>query len=147
MAQANETWFYAGRRTARGGKSMVYAWVDADGEERYYKALAAGSTGASYTIDVTREGDRVTVAPRSLRFVESEAAPVDDVRGWRVEDAAAYHDIEAKKAERRAADSDEVQDALDVLRRQFKASKTYSAKWAFAQWVASEVARPPRGDR
>lgn len=144
--RTTETWYYAGRRIAAGGKAFVYAWVDAEGEERYYGKLktAFGQIGAAYTVAVTRDDDRVRVDPESLRFIDDKASHVA-IEAWRVEDTAAYHQLESRKAEKRAAENDELQDALDVLRRHFTACKTYSSKWSFAQWVAAEVARPPKG--
>lgn len=139
--QATERWVCAGRRIVKGGKLATAWW---DGERELLFAKTPGTIGATYDVEVTREGDRVSMRGKPTYVATVEIPNDDQVSGWKVEDADAYHEIETKRAEKRAAEDDAVQDALDVLRRHFGACQTYSAKWGFAQWVAAEVARPPR---
>lgn len=140
-----ERWFYAGRRVTTKGKQYD-AWYDGEQIKLYPKT--PGVIGAGYDVEVSRDGDGTTMHGKP-KYVASAAADTtgDLVRGWKVEDADARHEIETKREEKRAAEDDEVQDALDVLRRHFHSSRSYSAKWGFAQWVAAEVARPPRDKR
>lgn len=143
-AAVTERWRYAGRRTASGKTKTLHAWEPAPGEDLVYFGKVTGSVvGAIYDVDVSRDGG-VTLHG-SPRYIEAPADGDDVARGWRTEDAAARHDLEVGREEKRAAVDEEVQAALDVLRAHFAACRSYSAKWSFAQWVAAEVARPVRG--
>ena len=142
-ATTTQTWAYAGRRLAKGGKSYIHAWVDHAGKERYFKGLRGSVIGGVYTIEAElRDGD--TVARQGTLAYTGETHPgADDVSAWRTADAAASYELEQAKAERRAAAAgDELERALDVLRRHYQAGRSYHARWAFQQWVAAEVSRP-----
>jgi hypothetical protein len=141
-----EVWTYAGRRVAANGKTLVHAWVDDTGEERYYVKLKALEVGGRYTVEVARDGERVSVSQHVVweGTLPQTGPDRERVQGWKAEDRAAQHTIERRREEKRVADDSQLEEALDVLRAHFAACPTYGAKWTFAQWVAAEVARPVR---
>lgn len=148
MARETERWVYAGRRLDGKGKTF-HAWYDPKTERTlHFGKVPAHTIGEAYDVDVDRDGDSVVVYG-DAKFANAGIilASAELVAGWRAEDADARHEIESKRAEKRAAADSDVEEALDVLRNHFQSCKSYSAKWGFAQWVAAEVARPPRGDR
>lgn len=149
-----ETWVYAGRRDAGKGK-IVHAWVTLHDEGRevlFEKKITGHTVGGLYDIAVTRDDGRVTVHGTPTFTLEpaepaaSDLATLDAMRGWAAEDRAAYQLVEARKAERAAAKNDELDAALEVLRR-YHDRLTYAKRAAFRQWVDGEVSRPPTPER
>lgn len=144
--KTTERWIYAGRRLS--GKGKLYgAWYEPTSERTMWFPKTNGVIGSAYDAEIERDGEKTTLYGSPVFATSDADVDADLVRGWKAEDADAYHEIETKRAEKRAAADDEVERALDVLRSHFDSCKTYSAKWGFAQWVAAEVARPARGDR
>lgn len=147
--KTTERWHYAGRRLDGKGRTL-HAWRTPDGSVVLFSKAPGVAIGAVYDVDVSRDGERTTMygSPRFAgRSAELELELDDElVAGWQAEDAAARHDAEQAREEKRAEKDPELEAALDVLRRHFGACRSYSAKWSFAQWVAAEVARPPRGE-
>lgn len=99
-----ETWTYAGRRELKGGK-LGGLFLDEKGEEMLW-AMGGGmihrSIGATYEVEVLRDGDHTRARLSGMRFLE--AADPDDPRipAWDLADRAAYTTDAARKAEAKA---------------------------------------------
>jgi hypothetical protein len=142
-AKTTETWLYAGQRLYKTSR-IVHAWVDGEGVERYYTKLKALNVGGAYEIDVTRQEDGAVSVVPDVRFVDAQTATDEQLVKRRAEDAATRGVLDSKRAEKRATEDNEMDAALEVLRRHHAAIGPYGHRWAFAQWVASEVTRRPK---
>lgn len=150
-APVAETWLYAGRRRGADGKAMT-AWSTPSGKLVYFgkDRSARLAIGHAYTVDVTRDGDRLTRHgdPRFVPAGEAERAATDDERHeWRAEDAAFSHLLEAERLEKAAGVDDELEQALDVLRSYMEQLTNYQRQSAFLDWVRGEILRGPRSER
>jgi hypothetical protein len=147
--KTEETWLYAGQRLDTKGKPFG-VWVDeAGGEMHFRKLTSVGIPGGAYAVEVTRAETGTTVHghPRYLAE-QSEREPTEAQRErWLAEDRAARATLEAKRAEKAAAASDELNDALEVLRRHRARIRSYAGRAGFDIYVAGEIARPARPDR
>lgn len=144
-----ETWLYAGHRT-NDGKTVSHVWVDPEGKELFFKKLPGSMPGHAYQIELTRgEEGRVTVhgSPRYLGSSADRQATDVQLETWRGEHAAANGRIESNRAEKNAGADDELQQALEVLRRHHNRLRGYVKKGAFQAYVLGEMQRPPNGEK
>lgn len=143
-----EEWLYAGQRL-NAKEQLYHVWVDPSGEQLGYRKLPAGMPGQAYHVDVDRTNGTITVkgAPRYRAELATRQATPAQIETWRAETAAARQILEAKRAEKNAAGDDELQQALEVIRRHRHRIKSYAKRGAFDSYVLGELGRPPAKQR
>lgn len=142
--RTTEEWIYAGKRL--DGKDKTYqVWIDPSGAELHYRKLPGSMPGHVYAVDVSRDDGSICVFgnPRYLAEQATRAATPAQIETWRAETTAARQILEGKRAEKRAAEDDDLQAALEVLRRHHAKLRSYTKKGAFAGYVLGEIQRPP----
>jgi hypothetical protein len=139
-----EEWIYAGERLDAKDKPYT-VWIDPAGEELRYRKLHGGIPGQTYAAEIQRAESGITVhgQPRYLAEQATRSATPAQTERWRAETAAAKQILEAKRAEKAAGENDELQAALEVLRRHHSKLRSYAKKGAFASYVLGELQRPP----
>lgn len=138
-----ETWLYAGQRLFN--KKVTNAWHDGQ-RLLYFGKLSGGVPGGAFAVEVVRDGDSVSVtgSPRYLAERADRKATQKQLDEWRAETAVAKQTIESAREEKSAAADDELDRALNVLRRHHARLGSYARKAAFQTWVTGEVQRPPK---
>lgn len=142
VATVVETWLYAGQRLDPKGK-IFHAWHDGHDVVHFVK-LPAHIPGHAYAVETIRDGDRLSVrgTPRYLAEQGDRQATGRQLDEWRAEHAAAKATVESKRLEKDAGD-DELERALEVLRRHHERLRSYVKKGAFQSYVLGEMQRPP----
>lgn len=122
-----EEWIYAGERHARVKNTTLNVWIDPSGEELYFSKVSGGIPGQIYAVQVTRDSSvHITGSPRYLaEQATREPATAAQIDAWRAETAAARQMIESDRAEKAARADDELQAALEVLRRHHSKLRSY----------------------
>jgi hypothetical protein len=110
-APVEEIWTYAGRREIDGKR--YYAWQDGHGKQRYYAKVPASTVGGKYALMVTREGERVFVAP-DLRYT-GERVDEQTRREMEALDIAAATLLAAQARDRSDARRKALEDAIAPL--------------------------------
>ena len=143
-----EEWIYAGERLDSQDK-LYTVWIDSAGEELHFRKLNAGIPGQVYKVEVDRSdgGVRVSGSPRYLAEQATRSATPAQIDAWRAETAAARQALDAKRTEKSAAEDDELQAALEVLRRHHAKLRSYAKKGAFQSYVLGEMQRAPKKER
>lgn len=142
-----EEWIYAGKRV--DAKDKLYdAWWDGT-RELHYAKLTGSMPGHVYAVDVTREDGHVLVSgsPRYLAEQATIEATPKQIDTWRAEDRAARSIADGKRVEKQAKDDDELERALEVLRRHYSRLTTQTRKGAFTSYVIGELSRKPKEQR
>lgn len=136
-------WTYAGRRISRG--KIFHVWVGHDGVERSYtKPLAKhASPGQQFEVSFAVEDENTIVYGTP---VYHGPADQDDPRltGWRSLDIAAGVMVEGERRQKKDAEDDRLQDALDVLREHYLAARTWGRRAALIAYVTDQMTLPPR---
>lgn len=148
MSETSEEWLYAGQRLDSKDK-LFYLWVDPSGEELMFRKLPGTLPGSAYLIDVDRTGDKVQVsgAPRYRAELAERYATERQLELWRAEDKAAKTLVEAKRVEKAAAADDELERALEVLRKHYDRLRSMAKRGAFITYVTGELTRTPRQEK
>lgn len=138
-----ETWLYAGQRL--DGKDKPFeAWHDGHKIVHFTKLIGLAMAGSAYNVEVVRDGDSVRV--RGVpRYAHEERTPTTkQLDEWRAEDKAARAILDGKRMEKQAVGDDELEQALEVLRRHYAAAKTIAKRGAFQSYVLGEMTRKPK---
>lgn len=131
-----ETWWYAGRRLDTKGK-LVYQWRDASGEDHLYAKLRASSPGRAYTLEATRDGDSLLVAPSSLTY-QHDVDPHPDAAAWQAADRVTVVQQDRDRLER-AEKGAELDEALVPLLAVAKKLRPGPQRLAFASVVLERL--------
>lgn len=140
----NETWLYAGQRVDSKGKTF-HAWHDGH-ELVTFTKVSGVQPGTAYAVEVIRTGERLSVrgTPRYLGSGADRQPTQVQADEWRAEHAAAKALVESKRQEKAAVAEDELDRALEVLRRHHERLRSYVKKGAFQSYVLGEMQRPPK---
>lgn len=143
-ATVEEEWIYAGVRLGKGNKKL-HAWFMPDSTLGYFSKVAGSIVGHVYKVEVERDGDTVRVYGTGRYLAEQPTRSATDKQReeWRVEDIAAKQTLDGEQEEKRALKAgDELQDALDVLRRHRSRVRALGKQQMFDHWVQGELKRP-----
>lgn len=118
-----ELWIYAGRRLLSDNK-LAACFVGPDGEEMLYgmgKGVKHRAIGATYEVEVKREGERATARIADATFVDAAAESDARVGEWEARDRAAFTTDMVRKAEDKARKDTSAWEnmTLDELRRAY----------------------------
>jgi hypothetical protein len=142
---AEETWTYAGVRVSSDGK-REHAWLDASGEERFFRRTGASMAVSShYTVQVTRRDDG-TITIHGTPVYAGPAADEATRRGLWAEHTAAQTRLELIRAERNAARRNALDEALAPLLEVAAGLRTSAERDALAVYILRRIQhawRPP----
>ena len=113
-----EVWTYGGvRLTAK--KQRIYLWIDAKGEQLYFKKISASTVGGQYGFDVERNADGRfrSVYGATRAYVNAERDNTELVERFQMEHRLAQAELARQQQERKAAaEPDAFDQAIDRLR-------------------------------
>lgn len=138
-ARTVEVWVYGGVRVLRDGK-RAHAWIDPAGELLLYSRIGAkAAVGYKYEVTVEREGEQVSLVG-SPRFTPDQA-DMETRRRLAVEDSVANTRLATLARERKAANQDALDEALEPLVRLAKGMRTGAERDALIATVLRRLAR------
>jgi hypothetical protein len=93
-------WTYMGRRLSLTDK-IAGRWIDHTGEERMFlKPPTGGVVGGRYQVRCSPDGSSLSTG--DPKYIGAADRP-DDIAEWRLQDRAAYTELEAIRRRRKAA--------------------------------------------
>jgi hypothetical protein len=133
-ATSTERWVYGGIRVLNGKR--VHAWIDPHGHELLYSHKRSGhwAIGRYYTADVIRTGTRTQLYGTPMYTGDRDAG--DELRRqlW-VKDTAARTRLADLAAERKAAQRNAIDEALQPLLAAASVLRTGADRDAFIAYV------------
>lgn len=140
--RTTEEWTYIGKRLVPGAKPYTVAsFLNAAGKELHFRKLKAGHIGGRYSVEVTRDGDAVTVhgSPTYLGASAALDGELPEVVRWSAASRAADVQASAAAVERRASERDGLSNALDTLALAYASLRNRADRAAFLAYVEVEL--------
>lgn len=107
-----ERFLYAGQREFDG--KLTYCWFDETGREMTYSKFKGTAIGSTYTVEVDRSEDRVSVYPGTAEW-QSDVEKDPQTAEWQMLTHNAKAVVERLRWEKDAAKERELEHALEPL--------------------------------
>lgn len=130
---ASETWTYGGIRVDKNGRKW-HAWLDESGTERWFGRTGGQmAVGSHYTVTVSRPAGTITV--HGTPAYAGTRADDDTRRALWTEHTLAQTRLETLRAERNAARSNALDEAIAPLLKLAAPLRTSAERDALAAYV------------
>lgn len=137
--RTEEQWTCVGARVGSTGK-RVEGWMNREGTVTYLLARSSHAIGGQYRFEIEHADGERTGIYGPLSYAGRETDP-ELLQAWRAEEVAAETHFARKAAERKAKDTDPLDELLDPLVKIARRLKNGPARDAFTAHIIRRVSR------